>query len=178
MVGSAPHAGGLPELGCAPCSRPLHASSPPLRWPLQALHIEENSIQALPAGAYLGGLRELLLDWHTALGSAAALRAATQLSRLVLGPWVQVDDTTRPPGAAVGEQLLAALAAMPALRLVEEAFSEARCARPRRSPCGSWGGAARTCTTCLCMLEDGNVGWTLSAMVAGMPQNAGMRLIQ
>lgn len=94
---------------------------------LQALHVEENELEAgLPLGPMLSSLRELLLDWQAALDSPAALRAATRLSRLALSCHRAVDEgpgpglTVRPAEAA--EPLLAALASMPALRCVDDVF--------------------------------------------------------
>ncbi|EFN58645.1 hypothetical protein CHLNCDRAFT_140893 [Chlorella variabilis] len=96
---------------------------------LQALHVEENELEAgLPLGPMLSSLRELLLDWQAALDSPAALRAATRLSRLALSCHRAVDEgpgpglTVRPAEAA--EPLLAALASMPALRCVDDVFGE------------------------------------------------------
>lgn len=70
------------------------------------------------------------MDWQAALDSPEALRAASCLSRLVLSGHRAVDLhadgtlTVRPAQAA--EPLLAALAAMPALRLVEDVQAEVR----------------------------------------------------
>ncbi|KAI7841155.1 hypothetical protein COHA_005121 [Chlorella ohadii] len=90
---------------------------------LHALHCEQNSFAALPLGPYLSGLRELLLGWHMALASPAALQAATRLSRLVL--WrTALQEEPRDPGidlpAEAGEALVEALAAMPVLRRVDD----------------------------------------------------------
>lgn len=91
--------------------------------PPQALHCEQNRFSALPLGPYLCSLRELLLGWHTALGSTAALRAATRLSRLVL--WrTSLQEAPADPEidlpAEAGESFVEALAAMPALRRVDD----------------------------------------------------------
>lgn len=97
----------------------------------QGLHIEDNDLASpLPLAPYLRTLQELLLDWQAALDSPEALRAATSLSRLVLSGHRAVDLhpdgtlTVRP--AKDAEPLLAALAAMPALRLVEDIQGEVR----------------------------------------------------
>lgn len=97
----------------------------------QGLHIEDNDLAGpLPLAPYLRTLRELLLDWQAALDSPEALRAATSLSRLVLSGHRAVDLhpdgtlTVRP--AKDAEPLLAELAAMPALRLVEDIQGEVR----------------------------------------------------
>lgn len=158
--------------------RPLRNPAPPPAPPLQALHIEGNFISELPVGPYLGSLQELLLDWHTALASTAALRAATQLSRLVLHPWSQ-DATAAPPDAAAGEALLEALASMPALQLVEEVLpptsSSAVCAGQAAV---MWQLGRRCPHLRLGVREDSYVGWTLCCLIAEMPQSAGMRLVQ
>lgn len=114
-----------------------HSLVQPRKWTpfslplLQGLHIEDNELAGpLPLAPYLRTLRELLLDWQAALDSPEALRAATSLSRLVLSGHRAVDLhadgtlTVRP--ARDAEPLLAALAAMPALRLVEDIQGEVR----------------------------------------------------
>lgn len=53
----------------------------PTPTPPQALHLEDNDLPGLPPAPCLPGLRMLLLDWGTALDSAAALAAATRLTR-------------------------------------------------------------------------------------------------
>ncbi|PRW33171.1 small GTP-binding [Chlorella sorokiniana] len=92
---------------------------------LLALHCEQNSFAALPPGPYLCSLRELLLGWHMALASPAALQAATRLTRLVL--WrTSLQDGPMDPSldlpAVAGEPLVNALAAMPALRRVDDSM--------------------------------------------------------
>lgn len=94
---------------------------------LQGLHLEDNELAGgLPHAPCLAGLRELLLDWQTALDSASALRAATALTSLILSGHRAVDLVgerrlaIRP--AAAAEPLLATLAALPALRRVEDVF--------------------------------------------------------
>lgn len=105
---------------------------------------------ALPADApLLRGLRELVLSWHTAFASAAALRAAPQLSRLVLAHDSVADpmeDQGLGPagGAAAAEGLLAALAAMPALAHLDDFFPDGTRGVPSawlRSCCEGGGGA-------------------------------------
>lgn len=116
----------------------------------QALHLEDNELVGpLPLGPFLRSLRELLLDWQAALDSPPALATATRLSRLVLSGHRAVDLhadgglTVRP--AAAAEPLLAALAAMPSLALVEDVQGEVRtlvAEHWQRWP-RSWGSAAR-----------------------------------
>lgn len=102
----------------------LLASTPSLPpYQPQALHCEQNRFGVLPVGPYLCGLRELLLGWDQALRSPAALHAATRLSRLVL--WrTSLQDVPMDPvidlPAEAGEALVETLAAMPALRRVDD----------------------------------------------------------
>lgn len=109
----------------------------------------------LPAGPYISSLRELLLGWHMALASPAALRAATRLSRLVL--WrTALQEEPQDPGidmsAEAGEALVEALAAMPALRRMDDDMK-----RPGKSSQGGLavaqellGRLGATGTACLC----------------------------
>ena len=89
----------------------------------QALHCEQNRFGVLPVGPYLCGLRELLLGWDQALRSPAALHAATRLSRLVLWRTALHDAPMDPVidlPVEAGEALVETLAAMPALRRVDD----------------------------------------------------------
>lgn len=94
----------------------------------QALHLEENEISELPVAPYLGGLRELLLDWKAAICAPHALRSATSLSRLILNdhcvtaeaPPPPPHSVRVPPAGAAAEGLAAALRALPTLRLVQD----------------------------------------------------------
>lgn len=111
--------------GCRTTSHPTPKPHP------QGLHLEDNELTGeLPLAPYLVSLRELLLDWSTALDASAALAAATHLTRLVLSGHRAVDpDPAHAQGlrirpAAAAEPLLAALAAHPSLRAVEDIFGE------------------------------------------------------
>lgn len=74
-----------------------------------------------PGAACLRSLQQLTVDWSTALSSSRALRAATQLSRLVLaGPGRHHTPGGRVNPIATAEALLEALAAMPQLQRVDE----------------------------------------------------------
>ena len=89
----------------------------------QALHCEQNRFGVLPVGPYLCGLRELLLGWDQALRSPAALHAAARLSRLVLWRTALHDAPMDPVidlPVEAGEALVETLAAMPALRRVDD----------------------------------------------------------
>lgn len=119
-----------PCRGCTKRACPsLIPAQPRPRLPPQGLHIEDNELAGpLPLAPFLLSLRELLLDWQAALDSPPALAAATRLSRLVLNGHRAVDLhadgglTVRP--AAAAEPLLAALAAMPTLRRVDDIQGE------------------------------------------------------
>jgi hypothetical protein len=94
---------------------------------LQGLHIEDSElVGGLPVAPFLSSLRLLLLDWQAALDSPQALRAATRLTCLQLANHRAVEEGPGPllvvQPAEAGEPLLAALAAMPALRCIEDFF--------------------------------------------------------
>ena len=98
---------------------------------MQGLHIEDNPFaQRLPPAPCLLNLVELLLDWKDALRSPDALRACTRLSRLSLhnhAVWaVTVAGQHCGLGADWGGPLLEALAALPALQLLEDVVNPQR----------------------------------------------------
>lgn len=96
---------------------PLPLTAPPL----QALQCERNrSLLLQPGAVCLRSLQQLTCDWCTALSSAAALRAATQLSRLILAGPGRHQYGGRVNPIATAESLLEALSAMPKLRRVDE----------------------------------------------------------
>ena len=154
---------------------PCHA------WPgLQALHLEDNSFEELPAGPYLARLEELVLDWGCALGSPAALRSASHLSRLVLQ---QFRHNLPDLGLAValalpdeaGGALLEALAAMPALRLVEDVFQRGAVHLvPLPVATVMWGLGRRCPHVRLGMVPLSEVGWVLSSLLPELPHNVGL----
>ncbi|KAL4440373.1 hypothetical protein ABPG75_003374 [Micractinium tetrahymenae] len=134
---------------------------------LQGLHIEDNELAGgLPHAPCLAGLRELLMDWQAALDSAASLRAAIALTRLILSGHRAVDLVgeqrlaIRP--AAAAEPLLATLAALPALRRVEDVFvgGEDVVTAPVAAVMWQLGGRCRHLRVGL--LQDANVGMTLA----------------
>lgn len=139
----------------------------------------------------LAGLRELVLSWHTAFGSTAALRAAPQLSRLVLSHDSVVDpvgleDDWLPPAAAAAaaEGLLAALAAMPSLRRLDDFFPDDSADGDRFaavSPQAArvmWALGRRCPALQLTTLANANsAGWTLDALLAGLDHNEGMTVL-
>lgn len=146
---------------------------------LRGLHLEENGLLELPAGAPCwGDLRELVVDWHAALGSPAALRGATRLTRLVLN----VDSPEEPTGyvgpSEAGEHLLQALAALPGLRLVEEVRRGWRHDIDPDVAHVMWHLGRRCPDAQLGRLNGTNVGWTLSRLLAGLEHNKGLSLLQ
>lgn len=148
---------------------------------LQALHCEQNALTSLPIGPYLFGLRELLLDWSTALQSPVALRAATQLSRLMLHAKFDVfddepnEEAYRPVPAGSGAALLDALASMPALRCVDDVFEGDSGQHVVTAEAASvmWQLGRRCPHLELGLPDSCNVGWTLATLVAELPHNAG-----
>ena len=144
-------------------------------WPptLQALHIEENELTELPAGPYLGSLRELLLDWRTALCSAAPLRGATSLTRLLLNDHAALrigpGDREVPPAEAA-EPLLGTLAVLPALRLVHDIVYEEEVSRFTPPVAAVMWQLGQRCPHLeFQVLADTNVGWTLSSLIGALP---------
>lgn len=131
-----------PEFGCAACTAERHgrtaASQQPHAGPShhhpcsrlsctlgpQGLHLEDNLITQLPAGApVLAGLRELLMDWRTALGSPASLAGATSLTRLILNDHLTLEMGTGAHPEAV-EALLRTLGLLGALRRIDDVIPE------------------------------------------------------
>ncbi|KAL4447295.1 hypothetical protein ABPG77_007328 [Micractinium sp. CCAP 211/92] len=91
---------------------------------LRGLHLEDNLITQLPAGApVLAGLRELLMDWRTALGSPASLAGATSLTRLILNDHLTLEMGTGAHPEAV-EALLRTLGLLGALRRIDDVIPE------------------------------------------------------
>ncbi|PRW39121.1 adenylate cyclase [Chlorella sorokiniana] len=138
---------------------------------LLGLHVEDNDLAGpLPLAPYLRTLRELLLDWQAALDSHEALRAATSLSRLVLSGHRAVDLhpdgtlTVRPAQSA--EPLLAALAAMPALRLVEDIQGEEDVVTAPVAHAMWQMGRRLGPQVALGAAKDSNLGWTLTEVEA------------
>lgn len=137
-------------------------------WPgLQGLHLEDNELAGgLPHAPCLAGLRELLLDWQAALDSAAPLRGATALTRLVLSGHRAVDLVgerrlaIRP--AAAAEPLLAALAALPALRAVEDVLVGGEDVVTAPVAAVMWQLGGRCPHLRVGLLQDANVGMTLA----------------
>lgn len=142
---------------------------------LQSMHIEENELRELPAGPYLGALREVLLDWHTALCSAAPLRGATSLTRLILNHhaalMIGLGDQVV-PHAEAAEPLLCTLATLPALRLVQDIMYEGHVSNFTPPVAAVMWQLGRRCPLLeLQVLPDSNVGWTLSSVVWELPHN-------
>lgn len=151
--------------------QPAHLH-PLLKRTAQGLHVEDNELAGgLPPAPCLAGLRELLLDWQAALDSAAALRSAIALSRLVLSGHRAVDPVgerrlaIRPTAAA--EPLLATLAALPALRRVEDVFVGREDVVTAPVAAVMWQLGARCPHLALGLLQDGNVGMGLADLEEG-----------
>ena len=172
------------RLAAAPSPAPALRTRPHLP---QALHCEENDLAALPACPCLSNLRELLLDWRTAMASPAALQAATRLTRLILskyqpavppggGAGVLAQQLAQQPGAA--DALLAALAALPALRWVDDVFEEGATHLVTAEQARVMWQLGRRCPRLqLGQPRSTNLGWTLSSLVAELPHNAGTALL-
>ena len=115
---------------------------------------------------YLLGLRELLVDWQTALDSPDALGAPRPRSpRLILSGHRAVDllegGRLRVRRGEAADPLLAALAAMPSLRRVDDVFGlEDVVTAPVASAMWRMGRALPHVQ--LGEVRDGNVGWSLA----------------
>jgi hypothetical protein len=130
-------------------------------------------------------LRELVLDWETALFSIAALSHATRLSRLVLD--LPTDDTVilvniilmeMQPGAGFKEQLVQ-LATMHGLRLVQFTSTGLVGTRLQRSLNTLWRELAiRSPKLVVEQVPDTNVGWTLNRLLPKLPHNHALMLLQ
>ena len=130
----------------------------------------------LPAGAYLGALRELLLDWRTALCSAAPLRDATRLTRLMLNDHAALGigpgDHQVPPSEAAEPLLCALSTGLPALRLVQDIVLEGHMSTFTPPVAAVMWQLGRRCPHLgFQVLPDSNVGWTLSSVVWELPHN-------
>lgn len=130
----------------------------------------------------LSSLRELLLDWRTAMASPAALRCAAQLSRLILSryqPAVPPADIqellARRPDA---DALLDALAALPALRRLDDVYEEGNTHLVTAEQARVMWQLGRCCPRVqLAQPRSTNLGWTLSSLVAELPHNAGTAML-
>ena len=144
----------------------------------QALHCEENKLPSLPAAPYLSSLRELLVDWPTLMAAPAFLRGATQLTRLILNryqpPWVP------PGGPGAGEALLAELAALPALRRVDDVLEEGASTYTVTVEMAHvmWQLGKRCPYLQFEQPRSKNLGWTLTSLVAELPHNAGTTMLE
>lgn len=106
-----------------PSASCLHSPAWPPCHP-QGLHLEDNLITLLPAGApVLAGLRELLLDWRTALGSPASLAGAAALTRLILNDHLALEMGPGAHPEAVGT-LLRTLGTLGALGRIDDVVPE------------------------------------------------------
>jgi hypothetical protein len=150
---------------------------------LRALHCEENDIVALPVAPYLSNLRELLADWRTLLAAPDFLRSAAQLSRLILHRFQPslaggAIHLAQPPGA--GPALLAALAALPSLRRVDDVYEEGNSTHLVTAEMAHvmWQLGQRCPHLELTQPRSTNLGWTLSSLVAELPHNAGTAMLQ
>lgn len=156
----------VPCCGVLTCSAAPAALSPHIAPHLQGLHLEDNDLEGgLPLAPYLLGLRELLVDWQTALDSPDALRAAPALTRLILSGHRAVDllegGRLRVRRGEAADPLLAALAAMPSLRRVDDVFGlEDVVTAPVASAMWRMGRALPHVQ--LGEVRDGNVGWSLA----------------
>lgn len=144
-------------------------------------------MEPLPTGPYLRHLRELLIDWRDALRCPAALSAATALTRLVLNNHLALRPA-QPQGhaplpasatavlsAEASEPLLAALAGLPALRLLQDVVPAGVVAA--LSPAVAWAmwQLGRRCPRVeLGLLEGTYIGWNLGDLPPPpRPLNAG-----
>ena len=150
----------------------------------QALHCEENNLPSLPAAPYLSSLRELLVDWRTLMAAPAFLRAATQLTRLILNRFVPAvppagGQGPLGPPAGAGEALLAELAAMPALQRVDEVYEEGPSTHLVTADMAHvmWQLGKRCPHLQFEQPRSTNLGWTLSSLVAELPHNAGTAVL-
>ena len=150
---------------------------------LRALHLEDNALAGLPPTPLWAGLRELVVDWPAALHGAGALAGATALTRLVLTPWRETDGGLDPTAdeeedAVAGEALLGALAALPALRLVQDVFERGvGCFLTPGMAHVMWRLSGRRPGLRLASLPDSNVGWTMSRLVAGLAHNRALAVL-
>ncbi|KAL4443597.1 hypothetical protein ABPG75_011334 [Micractinium tetrahymenae] len=145
---------------------------------LRGLHLEDNLITRLPAGApVLAGLRELLLDWRAALGSPASLAGAAALTRLILNDHLALELGPGAHPGAVGA-LLRTLGALSALRRIDDVVPEGMVTSISTAVAHAMWQLGRACPHVeLGTMAATNAGWTLSSLVAGLPHNDGLALL-